>query len=565
MVSTRFFVATSILLLSTFALLHFAYLQEYLFQETLPFSTNLNISDHLSTTDSFCGNEPRLHGILTDKMCKVWKGHVFNTPNSHPIPTSTLQKAPFRLTYEKYVNLPNGKQDDGGFYVDGWIVSIAGFCGGQLYMGSFAYCCGTRGFMKTTVALDTTHPEKGWQQILDFPGAPRQFLSCEKVNKALYCWGGFSYTPISRNDPTPEELSQPKQDPYGFRDGYRLEKMDTLDSDSNSDGDSDSDDSDSNSDSNDKTTTSFWKWTKLPDVPKDIVVSSGICHFNSDSKHSKYIYYLGGADYDSNQFHTATDRNGQNPNLSSTFLRFDSTNESWKVLPPLPGTSRFGHSMQCVDEHVYVHSGMTGGVSYRMTTTNLFVADNWRYSIVTNNWERIEDTPIDVGNLGIHSITLSNRYILMLGGAISSSSKMTGRRWENALGWREWMFGADSWWSNLFWIDENANRYAPMPFTWNVKNMGAEDRPGHVSNGNTFMVGSYSSVAVVYDTKQLKYYFTDSMPLGNNGIMLVKANEKELYAWGGESNMGCVEGSAFGQHPKLVMKIIVDYENKQQT
>ena len=66
---------------------------------------------------------------------------------------------------------------------------------------------------------------------------------------------------------------------------------------------------------------------------------------------------------------------------------------------------------------------MTGGVSYWVTTTNLFVADNWRYSIVTNNlWERIEDTPIDVGN---HSISLSNRYILMLGGAIFSSSKMT--------------------------------------------------------------------------------------------------------------------------------------------
>ena len=67
---------------------------------------------------------------------------------------------------------------------------------------------------------------------------------------------------------------------------------------------------------------------------------------------------------------------------------------------------------------------MTGGVSYWVTTTNLFVADNWRYSIVTNNWERIEDTPIDVGN---HSITLSIRYILMLGGAIFSSSKMTDR------------------------------------------------------------------------------------------------------------------------------------------
>ena len=67
---------------------------------------------------------------------------------------------------------------------------------------------------------------------------------------------------------------------------------------------------------------------------------------------------------------------------------------------------------------------MTGGVSYWVTTTNLFVADNWRYSIVTNNWERIEDTPIDVGN---HSISLSNRYILMLGGAIFSSSKMTDR------------------------------------------------------------------------------------------------------------------------------------------
>ena len=72
-----------------------------------------------------------------------------------------------------------------------------------------------------------------------------------------------------------------------------------------------------------------------------------------------------------------------------------------------------------------------------------------------------------------------------------------------------------SWQNSMKQTLHDANRYAPMPFTWNVKNMGAEDRPGHVSNGNTFMVGSYSSVAVVYDTKQLKYYFTDSMPLGN--------------------------------------------------
>ena len=54
-------------------------------------------------------------------------------------------KSPIRLKYSYYNTLPQGLQDNGGGYINGHIISIGGFCGGNHAFG-YAYCCGIRGF-----------------------------------------------------------------------------------------------------------------------------------------------------------------------------------------------------------------------------------------------------------------------------------------------------------------------------------------------------------------------------------------------------------------------------------
>ena len=517
--------------------------------------------------------------ILSNRLCQLWNGTKFKKDSSFDIDEAVFEQAPFRLSYEKYVDMPQGRQDDGGHYVDHWIVSVAGFCGGNLFFGRYAYCCGRRGFLKDVTALNTLHPERGWQVLPEFPGAGRQFLGCVSVRSSLYCWGGFSYTPITR-DATKDELSRPKADPFAFRDGYRLDYT------KNGGGEEEQQGS-----SQDNPT---WTWTKLPDAPFYNLVAPGMCHFegfdlksdDKDRDDDEYnynwkddsLYWVGGADYDKEQFHTDYDRNGESPRLGATFLRFDITTQEFETLPSFPGRARFAHSTSCVNGYIYVHSGITGGVSFRMRTTNMFLADGWRYSISERRWERLQDVPFDVGNLGIHSVVLKNRYILMLGGAIPDTPlKMSERRWKDSRGWKEWLFGSDSWLAedhNIIPSDIRSKsekskhggvhsihqRHPPIPFTW--------DR----GNGQSKRVGDYTSLAMVYDTKRLVWYITDSMPLGNNGIMVVRGEQStdgkggkgkkgEVFAWGGESNMGCVENVAYGQHPKLVLKMIVEWND----
>ena len=45
------------------------------------------------------------------------------------------------------------KEDASFHFVDGWIVSVAGFCGGGKYHSN-PFCCGQRGFKKEGLALE---------------------------------------------------------------------------------------------------------------------------------------------------------------------------------------------------------------------------------------------------------------------------------------------------------------------------------------------------------------------------------------------------------------------------
>ena len=101
--------------------------------------------------------------------------------------------------------MPQGLQDNTAALVDGYLVSVAGFCSG--IDGDWKPGVYQRGFLNKAWALDLSRPERGWEELPPLPGAPRQGMYGEQVDEALHLWGGFSYT-----------------EPFTYSDGFRLSR-----------------------------------------------------------------------------------------------------------------------------------------------------------------------------------------------------------------------------------------------------------------------------------------------------------------------------------------------------
>ena len=339
------------------------------------------------SADAFCGGDSAIRQGLSDALCREWGNKTFS--DTVVVPDKLVKQSPLKLDYERYVDLPQGLQDSHGYYVDDWIVTTTGFCGGNFENHQVTpYCCGPRGFLKSTWALDTRNPNKGWISIADFPGEPRQGMTCAAVNSELFCWGGFSYTP-SRGDATVEELQRPKEDPYGFMDGHKLSYSRTLDDDGKYNG-------------------SHWKWSRLPDMPLPQSAAAGSC---SDGKR---IFVAGGADYDQKQFHTATDRYGEHENFGSNLVSFDLTTQKWTIHPKLPGTPRFCAAVVCMKNKVFVIGGFTGGHSSPGVASYLPIIDSWifEYGESSPRWSRMHDGPVDAANIGMRSAIVLTVFVL---------------------------------------------------------------------------------------------------------------------------------------------------------
>ena len=61
----------------------------------------------------------------------------------------------------------------------------------------------------------------------------------------------------------------------------------------------------------------------------------------------------------------------------------------------------------------------------------------------------------------------------------------------------------------------------------------------------TLWLGSRQSTLVLaFDIQTNKYFFVDPLPMDNNGMFVVADDKRDvLYGWGGESNVGCFDGS----------------------
>ena len=404
-------------------------------------------------------------------------------------------KSPIRLKYSYYNTLPQGLQDNGGGYINGHIISIGGFCGGNNAFG-YAYCCGIRGFLGGgwSLKLDSTNKQCWKNLAAPFPGKPRQGVNCASVENtnSLYCWGGFSYTPL-KVSAAKDKIKTKKSNAYGFVDGYKL----TVSND-------------------DK-----FKWTKLPDLPTSQgSFSQMIACQNGDEKH---IFVFGGSDYDSNQFHTNWDRNKENKGLAGFLWQYnipssdgDDTrpqHEAWTRLPNLPGTPRFIHLAMCVKDTIYVIGGATEGTSFGDTNTFKSVIDNWKFSLTTKTWTRLADTPAMFGNSRAPSKVYKDRYIFLVGGYGYKSAVV----------------------NNIVKTQEEL-KYTGMPYLNNDVNIWA-----------------YSNGVMVYDILKDQFFWTDPLPIGNN-YPLVSIVGDELYVIGGETGGGCLLGKPVGRHSDIVFK-----------
>lgn len=272
-----------------------------------------------------------------------------------PQPQSELPRM-LELTWSTGPHMPQGLQDNHIAVLHNHIVSVCGFCGGiddDWKPGLYP-----RGFLRKTWALNLAGEERGWLELPPLPGAARQGMQGARVGDALYVWGGFSYS-----------------EPYTYRDGYRLSRE-----------------------------NGEWAWDELPPLPSPSAWG-GSCVTGS------MIYTLGGADYDTKDFYTLTDRTGQVERLGSRLIVFDTNNpgNGWREAAPCPGTPRCLVSVGTVDGKMY----FIGGVAMAESGEYCNVVDSWRYDPASDTWERLRDMPISGSGGCPGSPVYKERYILL--------------------------------------------------------------------------------------------------------------------------------------------------------
>lgn len=261
------------------------------------------------------------------------------------------------VTWSAGPPMPQGMQDNQVALIHSWIVSAGGFCGG--YDDDWKPGKYPRGFLNRVWGLNLTEMGEGWQALPPLPGAARQAMQGTRVNDALYCWGGFSYT-----------------EPYTYNDGFRLSRRDGQ-----------------------------WNWDTVPPLPSPAAWGGG-CALGSR------VYLLGGADYDSERFYTHADRSGDVRGLGNRLIMFDTdTPEAgWRAMAPCPGAPRCLASTAVVDGMAY----FIGGVAVAPESGAFCnVVDSWRYDPAKNSWERLRDMPISGSGGSSGLIVYKERYILL--------------------------------------------------------------------------------------------------------------------------------------------------------
>ena len=563
----------------------------------------------------FCSNNPHINHGINDHLCLQWEKEKQKEQQKQKQKQKEKEKElnkkkkrnsnpPFQLEYSGFVNLPQGLQDGNGWYVDDYLVATTGFCGGSMFnlmygfLQSLAiykpFCCQRRGFIEETWYLDLKHPARGWQVMQGdsaFPGRLRQGMSCVGYQNGLFCWGGWSYTAIGYNA-TPTQLARPKDNPVGHLDGFRLTYQ--------------------RSHLNSTARLPKWIWSKLPHLPLPIPASSGIC---VDEKNG-FIYFVGGANYDGDQFHTEDiwtstqyggaeedsnqdilDKNGKpierKETCANCLLRYSIMDQTFLIIEKnIPMfTPRFNAavSFNAVDQHIYVFGGITGG---RSTTSGNVgyhpIVDNWKYNTVNNQWSRLKDVPVSQAmNIGMRSnIIIHNRYILLVGAGYSKGIPEKGRTSSKLKSKASILL------KNAVEDEVCPNPSVSLDETTQILNVTYFKQ--HAKQIINYEGMRQSNLVLLYDTRKDRFWTLNGLPMDNNGMMVVMDDSKlrrrqyyqkhtnlsslsstvdvdvdedeevVLYGWGGEGTVGCYEGKAYGVHTGLTMKMKIVWDKMKE-
>ena len=139
------------------------------------------------------------------------------------------------------------------------------------------------------------------------------------------------------------------------------------------------------------------------------------------------------------------------------------------------------------------------------------IIDNWKYSVASDSWTRLSDTPFVIGNWMFQA--LYDKYILLIGGAgymkIHNSTSVT--------------------------IPDNMN-HQHSPLNRNIN--------------NDYL---FTNAVYVYDTVADTFIQSTPLPYDWNGPAVWLRGDT-VYLNAGEFCIICTNESFYGRHPKLTLK-----------
>ena len=290
--------------------------------------------------------------------------------------------------------------------------------------------------------------DERWNQIEDMPGLGRQGHKCETINDVVYCFGGFSYS-----------------EPYVHTDSYKYDGS----------------------------------WHRIHDLPSNHTGAIQICTMNNK------IYFLEAADYDKYQFYT-----------SKNLYEYDLF--SWKLISVLPGTARWSTDITCHNNEIYVIGGVSANEGKFNVETNSHdgaiyttIIDNWKYSVASDSWTRLSDTPFVLGNWMFQ--TIYDKYILLIGGA------------------------------GYMAIHNSTSVDIP-------DNMNHQHSPLNRDIANDYL---FTNAVYVYDMMGDTFIQSTPLPYDWNGATVWLRGDT-VYLNAGELGTICTNESFYARHPKMTLK-----------
>lgn len=308
------------------------------------------------------------------RLAKNGKAYAFE-----PAPN----RAPLAASWELLPDFPRGGIESLGLAMldSDTLMAVGGFCGG---VGFGSYNCKPRGFRSETWLLDLEARE--WSRGSDFPGEARQGQTCASVNGSAYCFGGFTYKPLSgAAAANPAALRRKKMGVKITDDAYKLISV---------------------SGKRERA------WKRLRDPPIACARSAlTVSAFG-------VILLVGGATFDGAWWDVSR--------CGRAIQAFDTRTERWRTMKAeLPGPGRMIAAAAVLGDDLYVFGGVVGGDG--LESKYVSALDNFVVNLVSGRARALPTSPWSCRN-HFNGALWRDRYILMSGGATYQDSVRRGNR-----------------------------------------------------------------------------------------------------------------------------------------